>query len=139
MARAGGFEWNPARVAGGARLALADCTMQKPLQIVFHQLAHSDAVEEYVRKRVTKLETLAPRITHCRVALEKAHRHANHGEHYSAHVDVTLPGGEVVVTRSPDQAATYEDLYAAIDAAFDDVGRRLQDFVRRRRDDAKAR
>ena len=108
--------------------------MQKPLQIVFHQLVHSDVVEEHVRKRVTKLETLAPRITHCRVALEKAHWHANQGERYSVHVDVTLPGGEIAVTRSPEQAKTYEDLYAAVDAAFDDVGRRLRDFIRHRRD-----
>jgi ribosomal subunit interface protein len=108
--------------------------MQTPLQIVFHQLAHSDAVEEHVRRRVAKLESLAPRITHCRVALQRAHRHASHVEHYSVHVDVTLPGGEVVVTHSAEQETTSEDLYAAVAAAFDDVGRRLQDFKRHRRD-----
>jgi len=111
--------------------------MQLPIQITFHDLAHSDAVEQYVRTRAAKLDTLATRVTGCRVALEVPHRHARHGEHYRVRIDVTLPGGEIVAVRSPDDAKTYEDLYAAIDAAFDDVDRRLQDFVRRQRGDVR--
>jgi ribosomal subunit interface protein len=111
--------------------------MHLPLQITFHEIAHSDAVEDYVRKRAAKLDALSERITRCRVALEQPHRHARHGGHFRVRVDVTLPGGEVVATRSPDDAKAYEDLYAAIDAAFDDVGRRVQDFIRRQRGDVK--
>jgi ribosomal subunit interface protein len=111
--------------------------MNLPLQITFHELQHSDAVEQYVRTRAAKLDTLAARITGCRVALEVPHRRARHGEHYRVSVDVTLPGGEIVVVRSPDEAKTFEDLYAAIDSVFDDVDRQLQDFVRRQRGDVK--
>ena len=111
--------------------------MQLPVQITFHGLPHSDAVEQYVRIRADKLDDFAPRITGCHVALEMPHRHARHGEHYRVRVDVVLPGGEVVAVRSPDEAKPYEDLHAAIDAAFDDAGRRLQDFVRRQRGDVK--
>jgi ribosome-associated translation inhibitor RaiA len=111
--------------------------MQLPLQITFHEVPHSDAVELYVRTRAAKLDTLAARITSCRVALEMPHRHARHGEHFRVRIDVTLPGGEVVAARSPDASKSYEDLYATIDAAFDDVGRRVQDFVRRQRGDVK--
>jgi hypothetical protein len=42
-----------------------------------------------------------------------------------------------VATRSPDDQKTYEDLYAVIDASFDAIGRRIQDFVRRQRGDVK--
>jgi ribosomal subunit interface protein len=111
--------------------------MHLPLQITFHEIAHSDAVEDYVRKRAAKLDMLSERITRCRVALEQPHRHARHGGHFRVRVDVTLPGGEVVATRSPDDAKTYEDLYAAIDSAFDDVARRVQDFIQRQRGDVK--
>jgi ribosomal subunit interface protein len=111
--------------------------MQLPLQITFHGIPHSDPLEQYVRDRAAKLDTWAGRVVGCRVALEMPHRHARHGEHYRVRVDVTVPGGEVVASRSPDQAKTYEDLYAAIDSAFDDVGRALQDFVRRQRGDEK--
>lgn len=111
--------------------------MQIPPQITFHGVPHSDAVERYVLERVDKLDSFAARLTGCRVALELPHRHAQHGEHYRVRIDVTLPGGEVVAARSPDASKTYEDLYAAIDSAFDDAGRRVQDFVRRQRGDVK--
>jgi ribosomal subunit interface protein len=111
--------------------------MQLPLQITFHDLPPSDAIEQYVRKHAAKLDAFAPRITRCRVALERPHRHSRHGGHYRVAIAVSLPEGTVVATRSPDDEKTYEDLYAVIDASFDDIGRRIQDFVRRQRGDTK--
>jgi ribosomal subunit interface protein len=112
--------------------------MQIPLQITFRDFAHSDAVEGYVRTKAAKLDTLDARITSCRVAVEMPHRHARHGEHYRVRIDITVPGGEIVVGHVPGEKKAYEDLYAAIDASFDDAARRLQDFVRRQRGDVKA-
>jgi ribosome-associated translation inhibitor RaiA len=111
--------------------------MQTPLQITFHDLPPSDAIAQHVRTHAAKLEALAPRIMRCRVALERPHRHSRHGSHYRVAIAVSLPEGPVVATRSPDGAKTYEDLYAVIDASFDDIGRRIQDFVRRQRGDVK--
>lgn len=111
--------------------------MQIPIQITFHELPHSDAVEQYVRKRAAKLDAFGARPTACRIVLEMPHRHSRHGENYRVRIDLTLPGGELVAERSPEEAKTYEDLYAAIDAAFDDVDRQLGDFVRRQRGDVK--
>ncbi|MGD0674533.1 MAG: HPF/RaiA family ribosome-associated protein [Polyangiaceae bacterium] len=111
--------------------------MQRPLQITFHGVQHSDAIEQYIRNRAEKLDTFAPRIVGCRVAVEMPHRHAHHGEHYRVRIDMTVPGSEIVVERVPDEARGYDNVYAAIDAAFDDAGRRLQDFVRRQRGDVK--
>jgi ribosomal subunit interface protein len=111
--------------------------MQLPLQITFHGVDHSDQVEQYVRERAEKLETFDPRITACRVAVELPHRHSQHGEHFRVRVDITRPGGELVAERAPTENHGYDDLYAAIDAAFDDAGRRLKDFVRRHRGEVK--
>jgi ribosomal subunit interface protein len=111
--------------------------MQLPLQITFRDIAHSDPVEQYVRQKAAKLDALDPRVMSCRVAIEMPHRHARHGEHFRVRVDITVPGGEIVVGHAPGDKKAYEDLYAAIDAAFDEAGRRLQDFVRRQRSDVK--
>jgi ribosomal subunit interface protein len=111
--------------------------MQLPLQITFHGVQRSDAIEQYIRERAAKLDVLDRRVMGCRVAVEMPHRHARHGEHYRVRIDITVPGGEVVVGRVPEGDPAYEDVYAAIDAAFDDAGRRLQDFVRRQRGDVK--
>lgn len=79
-----------------------------PVQITFRDVTHSDAAEQYTRKRVAKLETFAPRITSCRVALEMPHKHARHGEHYRVRIDLTLPGAEIVLA-GPEDERTYED------------------------------
>jgi cold shock CspA family protein/ribosome-associated translation inhibitor RaiA len=86
-----------------------------------------------------KLDRFDPRVIGCRIALELPHRHAHHGEHYRVRIDITVPGGEVVAARVPDPSHKYEDLHAAIDAAFDDAARQLQDFVRRQRGEVKPR
>ena len=107
--------------------------MQIPLQITFHEIPHSDSVEQYVRRRATKLDAQVGRITRCRVTLEKPQRHALHGDNYRVRVNVSLPGGEVVASRTPDADPDFADLYAAVDAAFECVIRSVHEFTRRRR------
>lgn len=111
--------------------------MQLPVQVTFRDIAHSDAIDAYVRDRIAKLETFSGRITGCRVVIESPHRHQQTGRHYRVRVDLTVPGGEVVVSHAPDENTTNEDAYAAIDEAFDRLGRRLEDHVRRQRGDVK--
>jgi len=112
--------------------------MVLPIQITFRDLPRTDAIDQYVRTRASKLEGLSERITSCHVALEVPHRHARHGRHYRVRIDLHVPGGEVVVGGNHDDDGSAGDLYAAIDHAFDLAGRRLQDFVRRQRGDVKS-
>jgi hypothetical protein len=53
------------------------------------------------------------------------------GTIYHVRVDLTAPGGEVVVNREPGEDHTHEDLHVAIRDAFDAARRRLQDRMRR--------
>ena len=48
--------------------------MQTPVQIAFHGLDKSDAVEDRIREKVAKLEQFFDRITSCRVTVERHHR-----------------------------------------------------------------
>ncbi len=48
-------------------------------------------------------------------------------------IDVVVPGGEVVAGRDAPEPDDHQDLYAAIDAAFDVARRRLDDRARRHR------
>jgi cold shock CspA family protein len=111
--------------------------MQLPVQITFRGLPHSETLESYVRARATKLDTFAARIMGCHVAIEAPHQHAHSGRHYRVRVDLTVPGEEIAVTRSPGDTIANEDAYGAVDRAFDEAGRRLEDYVRRQRGDVK--
>ncbi len=111
--------------------------MQIPLQIRFHKLEPSAAVETAIRKRAEKLEQFAHDIISCRVTIEAPHKHHHQGNLYHVTIDIRTPAGEVVVSRSPDQQQAHEDAYVAIRDAFKAARRRLQDQLRERRGQVK--
>jgi ribosomal subunit interface protein len=113
--------------------------MQTPLQVTFRGIPSSERVETYVRTRATKLERFYDRITGCHVTLETPHRHKQNGRHHCIRIELIVPGEELVVRRDPPERKQQEDLYASIDAAFDDAQRLLEDHVRMQRGDVKPR
>jgi ribosomal subunit interface protein len=111
--------------------------MHTPLQITYRGFVPTDAIESHVRARAAKLETFSDRIVRCHVTLETPHRHKRHGYHHHVRIDIALPGADLVVARDPANRRDNEDLYASIDAAFDDARRMLQSRVAARRDEQR--
>jgi ribosomal subunit interface protein len=107
--------------------------MIKPVQIVFHGAERSDAVEEHVRDKVAKLERLHPQITACRVTIDVPHNRQQQGKQFDVHVELSVPGKELVVNRAQGQ----EDMYAALRDAFDAAKRQLDDHARAQRGEVK--
>ena len=107
--------------------------MQTPVQITFHNVPHSDALEAHIREKTEKLEEFHPRITSCRVTVEEQRMHHQQGRHFSINIDVRVPGKkEIVVNRKHD-----EDVYVALRDAFDAVRRQIEDVAREKRGDVK--
>ena len=103
--------------------------MEKPLQVTFHNIDHSDAVEEDVRARVARLEELYDRIVSCRVVVDSPHRNpAARGKTFSVRIELGLPGNDMVVSREP-----VGDLQLALNEGFDTVRRRLREHVKKQR------
>jgi ribosomal subunit interface protein len=112
--------------------------MQVPLEIRFHDMEPSAAIEKAVRAHAEKLEQFADDIVSCHVAVEAPHKHHRRGKLFHIVVDVRLPGGEVVASRDPAAHHAHEDLFVALRDAFKAVRRQLQDRVRTRRGKVKA-
>jgi len=104
-----------------------------PLQITWQSVDQSDAVEAAIRAKADKLDQYYDRIMSCRVVVEAPHQHHHKGKLYQINIDVTVPGGEIVVKRNPDQHAAHEDIYVAIRDAFDAAKRQLQNYARKQR------
>jgi cold shock CspA family protein/ribosome-associated translation inhibitor RaiA len=107
--------------------------MQIPLQVSFRHMEHSEAIESLVRERAMKLDDFFDHIMGCRVVIEPAGKHHEHGNLYDVRIDITVPDEEMVVSREPGQHAEYKDIRVALRDAFDAARRQLQDYVRRRR------
>jgi cold shock CspA family protein len=126
-----------------------------PVQIAFRNMKPSAAVEERVRKEVAKLETFYSDISSCRVVVEIPHRRHRRGVPYHVRIDMIVPGGELVVKRTPTlhtalrqvdserelkshkTDANQKDVFVVIRDAFNEARRRLQDFAHRERRQTK--
>lgn len=95
------------------------------LRISFRNLDPSPSAEEQVRRRVAELIQTDDRITSCRVVMELGRHGHDPGTQFHVHLDVLVPGGEILVREARD------DLHAAIRETFDLARRRLQDHARR--------
>ncbi len=104
-----------------------------PVRISFHGIAPSDAIEARIGEKAAKLDRFHDRIVSCRVVVGASHRRRHKGKIYSVRIDMTVPGGELVVNREPSSDHSHEDIYVAIRDAFDAVVRQLEDHARRQR------
>jgi ribosomal subunit interface protein len=111
--------------------------METPLQVTFRHMEAIEDAERRCREEVAKLERYHGRITGCHVTVSMPHRRHRAGNHFDIRVDLTVPGGEVVVSRQAPAHAEAEDVQAAIREAFDQARRKLEDLVRRRRGSVK--
>jgi cold shock CspA family protein len=64
--------------------------------------------------------------------VEESQRKQHQGKLFAVHVDITVPGKELVVNR-----VEHEDLYVAVRDAFDAAKRQLEEHARKRRGDIK--
>jgi ribosomal subunit interface protein len=106
--------------------------MQIPLQISLRGITHTDALDKTIRDKVEKLERFSTHIMSCRVVLELAGRDKRHGKELTVHIDLKVPGSEIVITHEHD-----EDWQVALRDAFDAARRKLEDYVRQQRGDVK--
>ncbi|MDA8100408.1 MAG: HPF/RaiA family ribosome-associated protein [Nitrospiraceae bacterium] len=102
-------------------------------QITLKNVPHSSAVEAKIREKIVKLDQFSSRLMGCRVTVEECQRKQHQGKIFSVHIDMTVPGKELVVNRVEN-----EDLYVAVRDAFDAAKRQLEEHSRKRRGDVKS-
>src|SRR5574337_453631 len=99
-----------------------------PLQITSRNLELTEPIKADIREHAEKLDKYYDRIMSCRVVVEAMPKRSL----YNVHIDITVPGTELVIKREPNQ-----DLYVAIRDAFNAARRKLEDFARLQRRDVK--
>ena len=108
--------------------------MELPLQITVRGVEVGGTTEALIRQYAEKLERYYDRIMGMRVMVEVPQRQMGEPIVHNVHIDITVPGGEVVVKRQ-----AHPELHTAIQRAFEAARRRLQDYARRQRGDVKVR
>lgn len=112
--------------------------MQIPLEITFHQVEPSEAVEAKIKEKVEKLARFHDRVIGCRVVVEAPHSHHHKGKLYAVRLYITVPNGELVINKDQHDKRAHEDIYVALRDAFDAGLRRLESYAQKQRGDVKA-
>jgi ribosomal subunit interface protein len=94
--------------------------MTFPIQLAFHQMDRSEALEQAIRERAEKLGKFHPAITNVHVAVTQEARHSNKGRLFNVKLDVHIKRKSFAVTQQGD-----EDAFVAARDAFDAAKRLL--------------
>lgn len=109
--------------------------MQTPVHLTAKGVELAPEQEAQVRSAIAGLERFFPRLVACRVVVSWPNRRPQ-GEPvaWTVRLSLTVPGGELVVTRRAKPS-----FREALDAAIDAARRKLQDYARETRGDVKLR
>jgi len=107
------------------------------MQITFHGLDPSPAVEALCRECVDKLEKVYPRLIRCLVTVELPHTQHRKGNQFHVRVELSVPGQDIVVSQDPGRDEKHEDAYLTIRDAFRAARRQLEDHARKMRGETK--
>jgi ribosome-associated translation inhibitor RaiA/cold shock CspA family protein len=111
--------------------------MQEPLQIAFHNMASSPALEQRVRELFDRLERYYDGIISARVVLEAPHKQA-HKSTLGISISIGVPGRDIVVKREQRIHEADNHNVWVLTEAFEAAGRQIEEYSRIRRHDVKA-
>jgi ribosomal subunit interface protein len=103
-------------------------TMTFPIQITFHHMDRSEALEQAITEKAEKLGKFHPAITQLHVAVTSETRHSAKAREYRVRLDLHVKGSEYAITRQAD-----EDAFVAARDAFDTARRLLDSEIDERR------
>lgn len=111
--------------------------MSFPIQVAFHGLDHSGALETKIKETVNQLTKFNSDIQKCRVAIEMPHRHHQHGNSYEVTVQLDVPGKKIVCSQESTHAEAYLAVEQALHGAVESARRSLEEWARIRRKEVK--
>lgn len=112
--------------------AAAPPTVMEAVEIHFHGLEKSDAVETKIRTKVAKLKRHFSRLTACRVVLDAPNRGPAKPKILKVKIEMSVPGRKpLVVEHERVVAHVHDDMNLVLRDAFDTATRRIDEVAER--------
>lgn len=103
--------------------------MQSPLEITFHGVERSDAVEARVREKFKRLEAHFDGMTYARIVVEAPQRRTPLPKFFHVRIDIGIPGHKpIVVKHEPDADNAHTDVMLALRDAFAAAQRQVDEL-----------
>ena len=103
--------------------------MDAPINVIFHGIEKSEAIEALVRQKARKLEKHFGRLTSCRVVLEAPHRSPQKPKVFQIKIELGVPRrGSVVVCHEREGSPAHAQLPLAIRDSFEAAVRKADEL-----------
>jgi ribosome-associated translation inhibitor RaiA len=100
--------------------------MSTPVEVHFHGIEKSEAIEQRVREKVARLEKYFGRMTSCRVGIEVPQRTAQKPKVYQIKIEIGVPRrAPIVISHERKGSHAGEELQLAIRDAFEAAQRKV--------------
>jgi nucleotide-binding universal stress UspA family protein/cold shock CspA family protein/ribosome-associated translation inhibitor RaiA len=113
-------------------------TVATPFEIAYKDVEASPAAERHVLRGIKRLQRVAPDLLGAYVTLAAENRRHVTGDLYDVTIKLTVPGRDVVVSRTPPKHSQDVDLVLAIGEAFEKARNKLLKLHEIERGDVKS-
>src|SRR3569623_611054 len=94
--------------------------MQVPIEIDYHQITKSEAIDQLIREKLDHLEQFCDYIMSCAVVVEQPNLHQRSGNPYRVRIDLHIPPGhEIVAIAGQQHNDMHDDLQTVVIDAFE--------------------
>lgn len=100
--------------------------MKTGVEISFHGMDSSPAVEAKVHERLERLEHHFGRLISFRAVIDAPHRSQHQGKHFDIKLEARGPAATFLINREPGDDRRHEDVYVALHDAFDALERKIR-------------
>lgn len=112
--------------------------MDVPLQLSFKNVEKTPALDDLVREKVDKLESLSSSLTSCRVHVEREHESQTTGNGYHLRIEMhAAPGHVLLVEDTPGEGSVNDELSSVLIDAFQTATRRPKEHEERNHGEVK--
>lgn len=105
----------------------------------FRHVERSAVLDERVRELVQRLQRINERIDHCHLTFGRRQDDVGGSPPYEVQIDLSVPGAQIHAHSASATSPDPDDVFTALNAAFDDAGRQLLALHRERIGTSKAR
>lgn len=100
--------------------------MLTPLEISFHGLERSDAVETRIREKFERLQSHFDRFTHARVVVEAPARRTPRPKFFHVRIEIGVPGMKpIIAVHEPEGDRAHTDVNLALRDCFKAAQRQI--------------
>ncbi|MDA8561720.1 ribosome-associated translation inhibitor RaiA [Gammaproteobacteria bacterium] len=103
------------------------------VQVATKDMPSSPFLENHVRMKAQRFSMYSKKLGICKVFIEIDQNHKRKGKIFSVHIDLNVPGKELVVNHKHN-----EDVYIAIRDAFHAMERQLEKYEHKRKGHVKS-